>query len=264
MRIISWNVNGIRAVYKKGFLDWFRKADTDIVCLQEIKAKPEQVPVDLQNIPGYFSYFNSATRPGYSGTAVFTKKKPISVEQGIGLKRFDEEGRVLKLKFPKFTLFNFYIPNGGRNEKDMESKLDSYEYLLDYLKQVEARPRPELGEGGPRILVGDFNVAHQEIDLARPRENKKNTGFTLPERKKIDELIKIGFIDSFREFYPNKTGAYTWWSHFANARARNIGWRIDYCFVSKNLKSKLKKAFILPKVMGSDHCPIGIDIYMSS
>jgi len=247
MRIISWNINGIRAVYKKGFLDWFYKENADIVCLQEIKAKEEQVPVNLQKINGYFSYFNPAVRPGYSGTAVFTKQKPISVEQGIGLDRFDEEGRVLKLKFPKFTLLNFYIPHGGRDKKNMKYKLDSYEYLFKYLKK-----------GEKLILVGDFNIAHKEIDLARPKENKKNTGFTSEEREKIDKLIGIGFIDSFREF--NKKGDnYTWWSHFANARARNLGWRIDYCFVSKNLKSKLKKSFILPKVMGSDHCPIAIE-----
>jgi exodeoxyribonuclease-3 len=250
MRIISWNINGIRAVYKKGFLDWFREENADIVCLQEIKAKEEQVPVDLQKINGYFSYFNPAVRPGYSGSAVFTKQKPISVEYKIGLKRFDAEGRVLKLKFPKFTLFNFYIPHGSRDKKNIAYKLETYEYLFKYFKKFKNEKI---------ILTGDFNIAHKEIDLARPKQNEKNTGFTKEEREKIDKLIEVGFIDSFREF--NKKGDnYTWWSHFANARKRNIGWRIDYCFVSSNLKSKLKKSFISPKVMGSDHCPTGIEI----
>lgn len=250
MKIISWNVNGIRAVCKKGFLNWFCKENADIVCLQEIKAKESQVPVELQNINGYFSYFNSAERPGYSGTAVFTKQKPISVEYKIELKRFDEEGRVIKLKFPKFILFNFYIPHGSRDKKYMDYKLETYEYLFEYLKKFKNEKI---------ILTGDFNIAHKEIDLAQPKQNEKNTGFTKEEREKIDKLVGLGFVDSFRKF--NKKGNnYTWWAHFANARSRNIGWRIDYCFVSDNLQSKLKKSSISPKVMGSDHCPISVEI----
>ncbi len=249
MKIISWNVNGIRAVCKKGFLDWLKKADADIVCLQEIKAKEEQVPEELVNLPGYFSYFNSAEKPGYAGTAVFTKVKPLEVEKGTGFERFDKEGRVLRLKFKNFELFNFYMINGGGREHNMNDKLESYDFVLDYFKKTKIRPS---------LLVGDFNIAHQEIDLARPEENKKNHGFTLPERKKIDQLLQAGFVDSFRKFYPNKKQAYTWWTHFANARARNLGWRIDYMFASRPLAGKLKEAFILPKVMGSDHCPVGI------
>jgi len=253
MKIISWNVNGIRAVYKKGFLKWLQDEKPDIICLQEIKAKQHQAPLDLQKLEGYFVYFNPAKRPGYSGTAIFTKQKPLVVEDKIGFKKFDEEGRVLKLKFPDFTLFNFYIPNGGRDKKNMEYKLKLYDYLFRYLKRVKSLSNEKF------ILTGDFNIAHKEIDLARPKENKKNTGFTPEEREKIDKLIDIGFVDSFRQFNKQPEN-YTWWSHFANARQRNIGWRIDYCFVSENLKSKLKKAFILPKVTGSDHCPIGIEI----
>lgn len=250
MKIVSWNVNGIRAVYKKGFLKWLQKEKPDILCLQEIKAKQSQVPLDLQKPEGYFVYFNPAKRPGYSGTTVFTKQKPLEVEDAIGFKRFDEEGRVLKLKYPRFTLFNFYIPNGGRDQKDMDYKLKLYEYLFGYLKRLKDEKV---------ILTGDFNVAHKEIDLARPKENKKNTGFTPKEREKIDKLIDIGFIDSFREFN-KKGGQYTWWTHFSNARERNIGWRIDYFFVSKNFSRNLKLSFILSKVMGSDHCPVGIEI----
>ncbi len=252
MKIISWNINGIRAVCKKGFLDWLKQADADIVCLQEIKAKEEQVPVELLSLTGYHKYFNPAERPGYAGTAVLTRQKPLKVEQGIGLKSFGEQGRVQVLKFADFTLFNFYMINGGQSEQQMKDKLASYDFIKNYLAR----------EGGPPVvLVGDFNVAHQEIDLARPKENEKNHGFTLPERQKIDALLKAGFIDSFRHFYPNKKDAYTWWTHWANARERNIGWRIDYGFVSKDLTPKLKDAFILPKVIGSDHCPIGLDIF---
>lgn len=250
MRIISWNVNGIRAVYKKGFLKWLQKEKPDIVCLQEIKAKQEQMPVDLQKPKGYFVYFNSAKRPGYSGTAVFSKEKPLKIENAIGFKRFDEEGRVLKLKYSDFTLFNFYIPHGSRDQKNMKYKLEVYEYLFRYLKKLKKEKI---------ILTGDFNISHKEIDLARPKQNKKNTGFTPEERKKIDKLLNIGFVDSFRKF--NKAGNnYTWWAYFANARERNVGWRLDYCFVSKNFSHKLKHAFILPKVVGSDHCPVGIEI----
>ncbi len=225
--------------------------------MQEIKAKLGQIPEDLLNPKGYLSYFNPAVRPGYAGTAVYIKekslKKPLKVEKKIGFKRFDEEGRVLKLKFPKFTLFNFYIPHGGRDKAALPYKLEAYSYLFKKLSSLEGAKLP------PLLLVGDFNVAHKEIDLARPKDNKNNIMFTPEERKQIDKLIELGFTDTFREF--NKEGGnYSWWPYFANARARNLGWRIDYCFTSKNLTPKLKNGFILPDVMGSDHCPLGVEI----
>jgi len=251
MKIISWNVNGIRAVCQKGFLPWFKKEKADIVCLQEIKAKAHQVPPELLNLKGYFKFFNPAEKLGYSGTAVFSKQEPLEAGEKIGLKRFDKEGRVLWLRFAKFTLFNLYIPFGGRGKENLSYKLKVYDYLLDYLKKHSKEKM---------LLVGDFNIAHKEIDLARPKENKNNIMFTKEERERIDKLIELGFADSFRKFHPKETGHYTWWIYFANARDRNIGWRIDYCFASKALSGRLKSAFILPKVMGSDHCPVGVDI----
>ena len=249
MKIISWNVNGLRAAYKKGFLDWFKKSKADIVCIQELRAEKEQLPEDLINIKGYYSYFNSAVKKGYSGTAIYTKEKPLRVEKEIGFKRFDEEGRMIKLEFKDFTLINFYMPNGGRQKQTMDFKLKFYDYLFKYLKKNNKK----------LILTGDFNIAHKEIDLARPKANKNNTGFTLVEREKIDKLIGLGFIDSFRFFNKNKK-AYTFWSNFARARERDVGWRIDYFFLSKDLLSKCKKPFILKDVIGSDHCPIGIEV----
>ena len=251
MRIISWNVNGIRAVMRKGFLDWFGVAGADVVCLQEIKASMDKIPADLFNLPGWHSYFNPAQKPGYAGTAVFSKIKPLKAEQGIGFSRIDKEGRAQILRFKDFTLFNFYMINGGGKEQNMVDKLTSYDFVIDFLKKRKEKNI---------LIAGDFNVAHKEIDLARPKENKNNHGFTLPEREKIDHILELGFVDSFRYFYPNKTGAYTWWTHFANARARNLGWRIDYLFASRALAPRLKDAHIWPKVMGSDHCPAGLDI----
>ncbi|MCK4781728.1 exodeoxyribonuclease III [Candidatus Parcubacteria bacterium] len=248
MKIISWNVNGIRAACKKNFLNWFKKSKADIVCLQEIRAQKEQLPDDLLQPKGYYFYFNQAVKKGYSGVAIYSKKKPLKVENKLGLKRFDQEGRILKLKYPDFTLINIYLPHGGRQKENLGYKLEVYKYLLNYLKKIKNQKI---------VLVGDFNVAHQEIDLARPKQNQKNIMFTSEERKQIDKVIKMGFIDTFRKFN-KKTGNYTWWPHIANCRERNLGWRLDYIFVSKNMSMKLKKAFILNKVMGSDHCPIGI------
>jgi len=248
MKIISWNVNGIRAVYKKGFLEWFKKAKADIICLQEIKAQKEQIPIDLLNLKNYHFYFNQAVKKGYSGVAVWAKEKPIKVDYELGLKRFDQEGRILKLKYPNFTLINLYLPHGGRAKENLDYKLECYAKLLSFLKKTKNT-----------ILIGDFNIAHQEIDLARPKNNKNNIMFTPEERKQIDKLISLGLTDTFRKFN-QKTDNYTWWPYFANARERNIGWRIDYTFVSKRMNSKLKNAFILNKVSGSDHCPIGINV----
>ena len=247
MKIISWNVDGLRSALKKGFLKSFKRINADIACVQELRAEKEQLPEELININGYYSFFNPAIKKGYSGTAVYTKEKPLKIEKIIGFKRFDEEGRMIKLKHKDFTLINFYMPNGGRQKQDMSYKLEFYDYLFKYLKKDNKK----------LILTGDFNIAHKEIDLARPKANKNNTGFTPEERKKIDVLISLGFIDSFRFFNKDKK-AYTFWSNFARARERDVGWRIDYFFISKDLFFKCKESFILKDVMESDHCPIAL------
>jgi len=253
MKIVSWNINGIRAIDKKGALKSFITQESpDILCLQEIKAGTNEIPKDMSYLSQYLSYFNSADKAGYSGVAVFCKEKPLDVDNKIGLAEFDKEGRVLRLKFKKFTLYNFYFVNGGRSQEAFDLKLRAYNHLISYLKK-------ELDRGEKIILTGDFNVAHTEIDIARPKANEKNVGFTKEERQKITNLLETGFLDTFRIF--NKQGGhYTWWRPFANARANNVGWRIDYVFISKNLKRNLKTAFILPKIMGSDHCPAGVEI----
>lgn len=251
MRIISWNVNGLRAVYKKNFLKWLGGSGADVVCLQETKAQVEQLPPDLiEPAGGYRTYFNSALKKGYSGVAVYTKEKPSRVETTLGMKRFDREGRILKLKYPDFTLINLYLPHGGRKKEHLDYKMEVYHHLLSYLKKIK---------DAPVILIGDFNVAHQEIDLARPKENKNNIMFTPKERKQIDKIIELGFSDTFRKFH-KEGGHYTWWPYFLNARERNLGWRIDYAFSSKVLAPEIKDAFVLAKVKGSDHCPIGIEV----
>ena len=250
MKILSWNVNGIRAVYKKGFLDWLKKSRADIVCLQETKAQKEQLPFNLTNPRNYYSYFNSAQKKGYSGVAIYSKEKPRKIEFDLGLKRFDKEGRFLRLEFSDFNLINLYLPHGGRQKENYGYKLEVYERLIKYLKKLKKEKI---------VLIGDFNIAHQEIDLARPKDNVKNIMFTPRERKQIERIVKLGFTDSFRKFN-QESGHYTWWPYFRNCRERNLGWRIDYAFVSKALVAKLKDAFILSKVKGSDHCPIGIKI----
>ncbi len=250
MKIISWNVNGLRSVYRKNFLKWFGKEKADIVCLQEIKAHVKQLPSSLINVENYFSYFNSAKKKGYSGVAVYTKEKPLKVEKKIGISRFDREGRVLKLEFSDFVLFNLYLPQGGREKQNLDYKLETYDYLFNYLKKIKKKNI---------ILTGDFNIAHEEIDLARPKDNKDNTMFTPKERKKIDRIIELGFVDSFRKLH-KKGGVYSWWLYAFKARKRNLGWRLDYVFVSKKLGPKIQRSFILNKVKGSDHCPVGIEI----
>jgi len=250
LKILSWNVNGIRAVYKKGFLDWLKKSRADIVCLQETKAQKEQLPFNLTNPRNYYSYFNSAQKKGYSGVAIYSKEKPRKIEFDLGLKRFDKEGRFLRLEFSDFNLINLYLPHGGRQKENYGYKLEVYERLIKYLRKAKNQKI---------VLIGDFNIAHQEIDLARPKDNVKNIMFTPRERKQIERIVKLGFTDSFRKFN-QESGYYTWWAYIRNCRERNIGWRIDYAFVSKTLVAKLKDAFILSKVKGSDHCPIGIKI----
>jgi len=250
MKIISWNVNGIRAAYKNGGLQLVEKLKADILCFQETKAKLQEFPSDLFLFRNYFSFVNSAKKSGYSGTAVYAKEKPKTIETKLGFKRFDNEGRFLRLNYKNFVLINIYLPHGARDKSNLIYKLSAYDYLLKYLRLLKNQKI---------ILIGDFNIAHQEIDLARPKQNKNNTMFTQEERKKIDHLLDLGFVDTFRIF--NKEGGnYTWWPYLANARERNLGWRIDYAFVSEPLTPKLQNAFILSDIKGSDHCPIGIEI----
>ncbi|OGE71314.1 exodeoxyribonuclease III [Candidatus Daviesbacteria bacterium RIFOXYD1_FULL_41_10] len=246
MKIISWNVNGLRSICKKNFKEWFKKSGADILCLQEIKIQKDQLQKLCFDDTNHLSYFNFGKRKGYAGVAIFAKEKPKSVKQIIGLKRFDDEGRILILEYPQFVLINLYLSHGGRGKEDLGYKLEVYDYLLNFLKKQK---------NTNIILIGDFNIAHTELDLARPRDNLKNTMFTVEERKKLDDLEKLGFIDTFRCFNGDG-GNYTWWPYFANARARNLGWRIDYCFVSNPMAKDLKAAFILKNVPGSDHCPI--------
>jgi len=250
MKIISWNVNGLRAVYKKGFWEWFEKINADIICLQETKIQEEQLSFDLIKLKNYSSFFNSASKKGYSGVGVFSKKSPLVVKRKLGLKRFDDEGRFLELQYSDFILINLYLPHGGRQKENLVYKLKVYVRLLKYLAKIKNKKI---------ILIGDFNIAHQEIDLARPKQNKNNIMFTPQERKQIDKLLDLGFIDSFRKFHQDGDH-YTWWPYFANARERNLGWRIDYTFVSKKLALQIKNAFILSEVKGSDHCPVGLEV----
>lgn len=247
MQIISWNVNGLRAVHKKNFLELFNQQKADFFCLQEIKAAPEQLPEELKSIDSYFSYFNPAQKKGYSGVAVYCKEKPLSVNTKLGLDRFDQEGRFLQLEFTDFILINIYLPHGGREKENLSYKLECYQQLLNHLSQISK----------PLVLIGDFNIAHQEIDLERPKDNKNNIMFTLEEREKIDQLLALGFKDTFRLFNQSN-GNYTWWPYRLNARARNLGWRLDYAFASQQLLEKIKSASILRKVLGSDHCPISL------
>ncbi len=250
MKIISWNVNGIRSVYKKGFLKFIKKYDPDILCLQEIRAGKEQFPKELINLNNYFFYINSSRKKGRAGVAIYTKEKPIDVDNIFGYKYFDREGRFLRLDFKNFILINLYFPHGGRKKERLNYKLKIYDYFLNFAKKNKNKKI---------VLVGDFNIAHKDIDLTRPKQNKNNIMFTKEERKILDRLVSLNFIDSFRKLNPKKI-QYTWWPYFANARERNLGWRIDYIFVSGVLFNKVKKSFILNEVIGSDHCPIGIEL----
>lgn len=252
MRILSWNVNGIRAVYKKGFLRWFLKERPDILCIQETKAQEDQIPNEIKNVLGYHTYFSSADKKGYSGVGLFTKEKPNLIGRGFGIEKFDNEGRILIADYEKFLLFNIYFPNGKISRERLKYKMDFYDAFLDYVDELK-------NKGKKLIICGDVNTAHTEIDLARPKDNEKVSGFLPEERAWIDKFISHGFIDTFRIF-KKEGGHYTWWDLRTRARDRNIGWRIDYFYVSDNLKSKVKSAFIMPEVMGSDHCPIGIEI----
>ncbi|MBF0280354.1 MAG: exodeoxyribonuclease III [SAR324 cluster bacterium] len=253
LSLISWNVNGIRAGYKKGFLDWLNSAAPDVLCLQETKARSDQLPDELANPLGYHSYWHSATKAGYSGTALLSREAPISVEFGLGVKKYDQEGRTIIAEYPEFTLLNCYFPNGGNDLGRVPFKLGFYAAFLRKCEQLRA-------QGRTVIFCGDVNTAHNEIDLARPRENMKNTGFLPEERAWIDKIIKKGYLDCFRHFYPDLEAQYSWWSNRTNARGRNIGWRLDYFFIVSEGIKQVSDAFILPEVTGSDHCPVGIHL----
>lgn len=252
MRVISWNVNGIRAVEKKGFLEWFDREAPDILCLQETKAEEGQLSDALKNVPGYRSFWCSAEKKGYSGVGVYSRWDPVSVEYGLGKKEFDSEGRTLVLDYKDFVLFNIYFPNGGAGNKRVPFKMAFYAF---FQKKVE-----ELRKAGRHIVIcGDVNTAHTEIDLARPRENSKNTGFLPEERAWVTSFLEAGYVDTFRHFC-KEPGHYSWWDYKTGARARDVGWRIDYFFVDKGSLPRIRKAFILKDVPGSDHCPVGIDL----
>ncbi len=250
MKLISWNVNGLRAVLKKGFQDFFQEIDADIFCLQETKCSEGQANLDFAN--NYYTYLNYAQKKGYSGTAIFTKIEPLNVYYGIGKEEHDQEGRVITLEFAKFYLVNCYTPNSRRELERLDYRMIWEDEFRNYLL--------ELNKKKPVILCGDLNVAHNEIDLKNPKTNRGNAGFTDQERQKMTELLDSGFTDTFRYLYPEKTDSYTWWSYFASSREKNIGWRIDYFIVSKNIENTIQEAYIYDKILGSDHCPVGIDI----
>ncbi|QCJ42998.1 exodeoxyribonuclease III [Bacillus sp. S3] len=249
MKLVSWNVNGLRACVKKGFLDYFQEVDADIFCVQETKLQEGQISLELD---GYYQYWNYAMKKGYSGTAVFTKNEPLSVKYGVGTDESEEEGRILTLEFSDFFLVNVYTPNSQRDLARISYRLDWEDRMLEHLKA--------LNEQKSVVLCGDLNVAHREIDLRNPKSNVGNSGFTVEERGKMTDLLKAGFVDSYRHFYPNQEGAYTWWSYMMKVRERNIGWRIDYFIVSESLRERIKNADIHCNVMGSDHCPIVLEL----
>ena len=250
MKLISWNVNGIRACLNKGFEDFFKSVNADIFCIQETKCQKEQV--EGLEYDGYTSYWNSAEKKGYSGTAVFTKIKPITVTYGIGIEEHDKEGRVITLEFEDFYLVNVYTPNSKRELERLDYRQIWEDEMRKYLLKLDKKK--------PVIMCGDLNVAHKEIDLKNPKTNTHNAGFTIEERTKMTELLEAGFIDSFRYLYPNEEEKYTWWSYMRKSREKNIGWRIDYFIVSDRIKEKIKEAKIYNEILGSDHCPIGLEI----
>ena len=252
IKLISWNVNGIRAAYKKGLVDWISQEQPDILCLQETKAQIEQLPKDLVNIDGYNCYFESAERKGYSGVAIYSKIEPVKIVNGFGKKKFDAEGRVLQADYKKFSLFNVYFPNGKASPERLAFKMDFYEAFLKHINKFK-------DDGVNVVVCGDVNTAHKEIDLARPKDNEKVSGFLPEERAWIDKLLKHGYLDTFRMF-SDKPDKYTWWDMKSRARDRNVGWRIDYFYASESMRKIIKSADILADVMGSDHCPISLEL----
>ncbi|HNW71369.1 MAG TPA: exodeoxyribonuclease III [Candidatus Paceibacterota bacterium] len=255
MKIISWNTNGLRATAKQGFfIPLFKQQNPDIVCFQETKVEPDQLEESVRNIPMFHSYFSySKLKKGYSGVAIYTKEKPREVFYGMGIKKFDDEGRMVGIKCKNFTLINCYFPNGGAGPDRLKYKLEFYESFLKFILKLRKN-------GENVIFCGDVNTSHKEIDLARPKENIENTGFLPIERAWIDKVIKNNFVDIFRKFYPNKIGAYTYWDQKTRARDRNVGWRLDYFFADKKITTKIKNTGMLSNYYGSDHCPIWIEI----
>ncbi len=255
IKIISWNVNGLRAVHrKKMFLSFVKKQNPDILCLQETKAEEIQVPDEAKNIQNFESYFSSSKiKKGYSGVAIYTKEHPQKIEYGIGIKKFDDEGRIVVAHYKNFIIFNVYFPNGGGGPERLKYKLEFYDAFLEHINKLRKK-------GKKIIFCGDVNTAHEEIDLARPKNNEGNTGFLPEERAWIDEVIYSGFVDVFRNFYPNKKDMYTYWDMKTRARDRNVGWRLDYFFTSSGLINKVKSTKILSDIYGSDHCPISMEL----
>ena len=249
MKLISWNVNGLRACVGKGFLDYFKEQQADIFCLQETKLQEGQIELELD---GYHQYWNYAEKKGYSGTAIFTKKEPISVTYGLGIEEHDKEGRVITLEFEKFYMITVYTPNSQEKLARLDYRMKWEEDFKNYLLELDKKK--------PVIVCGDLNVAHKEIDLKNPKTNRKNAGFSDEEREKMTKLLESGFVDSFRYFYPNKTDIYSWWSYRFSARAKNAGWRIDYFLVSDRIKENMKGAEIHTEILGSDHCPVLLNI----
>lgn len=249
MKFISWNVNGLRACVQKGFLNFFNSIDADFFCIQESKLQAGQIDLDL---PGYHQYWNYAEKKGYSGTAIFAKNEPLSVSYGIGIEEHDREGRVITLEYDNFYLVTCYTPNSQNELKRLPYRMQWEDDFREYLKTLDAKK--------PVVLCGDLNVAHNEIDLKNPKTNRKNAGFSDEERAKMTELLSSGFTDTFRYFYPDAEGIYSWWSYRFKAREKNAGWRIDYFITSKRINDKLKKATIHTDVLGSDHCPVEVDI----
>ena len=249
MKLISWNVNGLRACLNKGFLDFFQREAPDVLCLQETKLQPHQIELDL---PGYHQYWNSAEKKGYSGTAIFTKTEPLAITYGIGIPEHDTEGRVITAEYEDFYLVCCYTPNAQRGLTRLDYRMVWEDAFRAYLKELDGKK--------PVILCGDLNVAHQEIDLKNFKTNRGNAGFTDEERGKMTELLDAGFVDSFRSLYPDVTGAYSWWSYMYHARENNAGWRIDYFICSQRLKDRIADSKILADVMGSDHCPVELDL----
>ena len=252
MRLLSWNVNGIRAAQRKGFVDWVSQVGPDVLCIQETKASPEQLSEELTAMPGYHVYFSSAERKGYSGVATYTNVEPQDVAHGFGIEKFDNEGRILRMDYANFTLFNIYFPNGKSSEERLDYKMEFYDAFLDHLDQLT-------GQGRNVLVCGDVNTAHKEIDLARPKPNEKISGFLPIERAWMDQWVSHGYVDTLRMFN-QESGQYSWWDARGGGRSKNVGWRIDYFFVSESIKDKVTGAFIMPDVMGSDHCPVGIDL----
>lgn len=249
MKLVSWNVNGLRACVNKGFLDYFHEVDADIFCVQETKLQAGQINLELD---GYHQYWNYAVKKGYSGTAVFTKIEPLSVKYGLSGEESEQEGRIITLEFADFYLVNVYTPNSQRDLARLDYRLEWEDRILHYLQELDAIK--------PVVLCGDLNVAHREVDLRNAKSNVGNSGFTDEERGKMTTLLGSGFIDTYRYFYPEKEGAYTWWSYMNKVRERNIGWRIDYFIVSEALRERLKNADIHCDIMGSDHCPVVLEI----